>query len=160
MDLEFKVCSRCGLGLRRATVSLQGSGTGFSLTVSGIPVYACDGCGTSLVFYEEWRTVDEIVTAVIEALDSLAPGSFGSPLHSSRQCVKCKANLPREIDKRKARFTASARMQPDGNLIGIQYQGDSLTCPTCARRYPYITPVTYHEIAQTIRRAASFYLRG
>jgi hypothetical protein len=147
------------MGLRRATVSLQGSGTGFSLTISGIPVYACDGCGTSLVFYDDWRTVDEIVTAVIDALDSLAPAAFGSP-HTSRQCAKCKTNLPREIDKRKARFTANARMQPTGELIGVVFQGDSLTCPTCARRYPCITPATYHEIAQTVRRAASLYARG
>ncbi len=145
--------------MRQARISIDASGTGFALSISGIPVYACDECRSSLQFADYGETVDAVITAVISVLDRLAPTGYGSPTHTPRQCNRCRENLPREMDGSRAHFADSIPLGPGGVMIGVKYFGNALTCPHCGTRHPYVTPVTFHEIADSIRRAATLYER-
>jgi len=152
------MCTGCGQKMRKSSTSLSASGSSYSLAVSGVPVYSCDNCSSSLVLADGHNTVTELTTTIINALDTLAPIGFNVPMGSPRQCRYCRADLPKEIDPNKAHFTASARLEPSGEVIGVEYYGDALSCPKCGRKHPFITGGTCHEIAREIQLAASHYI--
>ena len=158
MDFTYPVCMHCGQQMRKASISVDASGSGFSLTVTGVPAYACDNCATPLRLADGVNSVREITTAIISALDTLTPIGTGFPMHGSRQCRECKAVLPNQIDKIRAHFKANAKMEPGKEIIGIIFYGDALTCPRCARKHPYLISSVYHQISDAIRRATTYYV--
>ncbi len=145
--------------MRQSRAVIDASGPGFALTISGVPVFACDECRTSLHLHETGPGVNDIIAAVMDALDKLGANSLGTPMHVPNQCRKCKTTLPREIDKSRAHFAMSSPMGPGGAIIGIQYYGNALTCPKCGQKHPHLSPVVYHNITDSIYKASAIYMR-
>jgi len=158
MEMLDPMCTGCGQTMKKTSVSLNASGDGYSLTVSGVPVYSCHNCGTSLSLADSTNTVRELVTTIIHALDTLAPIGYDNTMGSPRQCRHCRALLPKERDRSRAHFTASARLEPGREVIGVEYYGDALTCPDCGRRHPCVNSAVCHKISTEIQRAASYYV--
>ena len=158
MDPDFVFCPSCGHRMRQSRISIDASGPGFTVTITGIQVFACDTCRTSLRLIETGPGVHDIATTVMNALDRFTPIGLGSPMTTPCQCRKCKSEMSIQIDEARGYFKGNAPLKPGDVTIGVIYHGDAITCPSCGERHPHLPATTYHELANSIERAASIYL--
>jgi len=159
MPKEIIYCGKCGHSLRVSKISLDTRGKEFSLTISGIPVYACDKCGQSLHYHENGPLPEDIVTAVLNALDKLTPSSYGAPVHTPNQCRECRGNLTNGKVKI-APLQTSEPLRKGIHVLVVGYKGPVVECPTCGIRHPILTPVTCHEINEGVHRDGAIYARN
>jgi len=154
-----RLCKNCGRSLSQSQVSLDASGSGFTLIVTGIPVFSCLTCGSPLVADEIGEACpDAIVLAVVNALESLAVENRSDPLQTSLHCRVCKTRLPHKSTGARANFRANFPLYPGGALIGVEYYGEAIACPRCGVNHPCLSPLLYHQIRDSIMRALAFYL--
>jgi len=144
--------------MRHSIISLDASGPGFTVTISGIQVFGCDTCRTSLKFLDVGPDAHDIATAVMNALDKLTPIGLGSPMYAACQCRRCKNEMQIEVDSTRSYFNGNTPLRPGDVTIGVMYHGNSITCPSCGQKHPYLPATTYQALADAINRAATPYL--
>jgi len=157
MRPHFISCSRCNSQLQQSMVELDASGHGYSLRITGVPVFSCEHCGYNLIINENIAGVNDIVAAAMSALDNLGPISLGTPRATPSHCRSCRAQLPSEIDSVPGTFISNHRIGSTSYTIGVSFRGESLTCQSCGKKHPHLPSVLYHEVSRSITRAASHY---
>lgn len=140
-------------------VVLDASGPGFRLTLSGIPVYSCVQCLTSLRLDEHvGPSLTDIAAAAMSGLETVSPIARGEPKDLTFHCRECNTRMPDKADETRAHFMVNAPLRLGGHLVGIEYYGDAVTCPSCKVRHPWLPAILYHNVLDSVTRAASHYL--
>jgi ribosomal protein L40E len=153
------ICEGCRQPFSITYIKLDGSASGYTLAVSGVPAVGCRDCGTQLMMsYSGTLGLDAIILAIINALESIAPVPAADTRGQVYHCRHCKARLPDSVDRHRAHFSASAGIGRTSEIIGIEYFGDAITCPSCATKHPHLPSTLYHKIKDSVSRAAEFYL--
>jgi hypothetical protein len=141
-------------------VELNASGSGYTLTLTGVPVYSCRRCRTSLMIDEFGELgLDSIVVATVNALETLGPEAQGEPRYLSFHCRSCRATLPKVDDPVRSHFRSNAVLGTTGKLIGVDFYGAAFSCPRCHTTHPHLPSPLYHKIKDAVTRAARFYQR-
>ncbi len=154
------VCPNCGREMRRSNVQLDASASGFTLVLSGVPVTGCSHCATPLQMGETpGTTLDDLVAAAMDALESLAGKGMGEPRGIAMHCRQCGTQLPARVDNSRARFAAGAPLGPGMPTIGVEYLGPSVSCTRCYTKHPYMPATFYHQMRDAISRSIRFYVR-
>ena len=157
--MVIALCGRCGGRLLETRIVLDASGPGFRMTISGVPVYSCVQCLTPLRLDEHVGPgVQDIAAAAMSGLEQVAPIGRGEPKNLSFHCRECNTKLADTADETRAHFLVNAPLKPGGQVIGIEYYGDAVTCPRCAIRHPWLGAVLYHQVLDSVTLAASHYL--
>ena len=155
-----RICPDCGSVMAESVVELEASGSGYALTLTGVPVASCRHCRTLLTIDEYGQAgLDSLIIATGEALETLAPIAQGELKYLSMHCRKCGAVLSKKLDTDRGRFRASTQLGTTGLLIGVEYYGSSLTCPKCGIRHPHLPSPLYHSVRDSLTRAVSHYLQ-
>jgi len=160
MKGETVFCGRCGRTMRMSKISIDTSGSNFKLTLSGIPVYACDNCRSSLHFLERGPSPEDIAATALTALDRLTPSLFGAPIHTPNQCCKCRADLAMSAKLEVGIVQTSERLDKGTHVLVVRYRGPVVACPNCGTVHPVISPVTYHEVFAGIRKDGAIYIKN
>ena len=160
MKGETVFCERCGHVMRTSKISIDTSGSNFKLTLSGIPVYACDNCRSSLHFIERGPSPEDVAAAALKALDRLTPSLYGSPLHSPNQCSKCRADLVKSGERKDGIVQTSERLEKSTHVLVVRFHGPVVECPDCGTVHPVLSPVMYHEVFAGIRKDGAIYIKN
>jgi hypothetical protein len=152
-------CPECQQLYSRTHIELNASGSGFTLTLTNVPVEGCRHCMTDLMMshYGDY-SVDAVILAAINALETLAPVQEGELKYLTTHCRVCKGKIPNVPDENRATFKANAGIGRTREVLGVDYYGDAISCPKCGTRHPNLTPVIYHKIKDSIARSAALYL--
>ncbi|MFH1677011.1 MAG: hypothetical protein ABIC40_08290, partial [bacterium] len=68
-------------------ISLDAGGPGYSLVITGVPVFGCRRCGIDLTIDEAYGVgINDIIVATVTALEKLNAVSRGDFLHHSLHC--------------------------------------------------------------------------
>jgi hypothetical protein len=157
---RLAICPKCGRRVKRNLVRIEASGAGYSLGVSGIPVFYCHKCDPSYLIPESGGPgLQDIITGVLTALESVSPRRMGGPGYPSLHCRKCGTRLPDATDRVKGHFRERAAIGPGSELIGVDYLGGAITCPRCGLKHPHLPATLYHQIRDSLTTAAQFYVR-
>jgi hypothetical protein len=140
-------------------IELDASGSGYTLSLTGVPAASCRHCRTTLTISETGEMgLDSLIVATVEALETLAPIAQGELRFLSMHCRKCMSALPKKPDKDRGRFRANAYLGTTGTLLGVEYYGQSFTCPKCMVKHPHLPSPLYHKVKDSLTRAARNYL--
>ena len=139
---------------------MEAHGRGYLLTIHGVPVVRCGKCRTSYEMTEYGPlNLDSIYVAVITALEFTSPKTMGSPHDVLLCCRHCGMKLPVSLDTKRAVYSASTKLGLTGWTISIEYTGASYSCVRCLQKHLHLPSSMYHNIRDSLTRAAQLYVK-
>lgn len=104
-------------------------------------------------------TLFDIITSTMNALETFAPKLMGEPDDISPHCRTCGTRLSDRADKSRSHFRSNAPFKSREGTLGVDFLGDSVTCPRCFLKHTWMPGTLYHKIKHSVTRAASVYSR-
>ncbi len=104
-------------------------------------------------------TLFDIITSAMNALEAFAPEFMGEPDGISPHCRTCRTRLSGKADMPRSHFRSNAPFKSREGTLGVDFFGDSVTCPKCFLKHTWMPGTLYHKIKASVTRAANVYSR-